>query len=420
MEIKMRSLQGIPLAGKKVLLRPDFNSPLDPISKRIINDERIVKTIPVIRELLDNGAAIAIIAHQGYTLDYQNLADLQEHADRLSELLKTKVEYIDDVCGPAAIGRIKQLKAGETIILGNLRYLTEEVSTFEKDVKLDAAAYTKTWEVRKLAPLFDLYVNEAFSAAHRNSPSMVAFQELLPTAAGPLLFQEYEALSKVLHGAAKPTVFVLGGAKISDAYGMMKIVLANGTADKILTSGLTGLVMLYASGIDVGEKTVQFLKDKDLIGFVNDSKEYLRDFPDRIVMPVDVAFEENHRRVEMDVAEMPKDTLYLDVGRKTIEQYSKILFDAKTIFANGPAGVYENPFFETGTRGLWQAIADSEAYSVIGGGDTISSASRFIDMKKISYVCTGGGAMIRFMSGKKLPLIEAMEKAYERDVKLII
>lgn len=415
MEIKMLSLEGVDLRGKKVLLRPDINSPLDPQSKEIVNDERIVKTIPVIQMLLKGGASVAIIAHQGDTLDYQNLTDLSKHAQKISEYLDHPVEYLDDVCGPAAVQRVKALKPGEIVILGNLRYLTEEVSTFERDVKLDAAAYTKTWEVRNLAPLFDLYVNEAFSAAHRNSPSMVAFQELLPTYAGPLLFQEYEALSKILHGAQKPAVFVLGGAKISDAFGMMKPVLENGTADKILTSGVTGLVMLIAAGINVGEKTVRFLKDKDLLGFVEDSKEYLKNYPDKIMMPVDVAIEENGKRVEIDIDEMPKDTLYLDIGAKTVAAYREVLIHAKTIFANGPAGVYENPLFEAGTKGLWQAIADSPAYSVIGGGDTISSATRLIDISKIGYVCTGGGAMVRFMSGKKLPLISAMEKAYERD-----
>lgn len=415
MEIKMRSLEGADLRGKKVLLRPDINSPIDPKTKEIVNDDRIVKTIPVIRKLLDGGASIAIIAHQGDTLDYQNLTDLSKHAEKLSAYLSKSVEYLDDVCGPTAIERIERLQPGEIVILGNLRYLTEEVSTFEKDVKLDAAGYLQTWEVRKLAPLFDYYVNEAFSAAHRNSPSMVAFQELLPTFAGPLLFQEYEALSKVLHGAEKPVVFVLGGAKISDAYGMMKTVLENGTADKILTSGLTGLVMLIAKGVDVGEKTVQFLKSKDLLGFVEDSKNYLQDYPDKIMLPIDVAYEENNRRKEMNVSDMPKDTLYPDIGSKTIQFYADVLYHAKTIFANGPAGVYENPLFETGTKGLWQAIVDSPAYSVIGGGDTISSATKLSDISKFSYVCTGGGAMVRFMSGKKLPLIAAMEKAYERD-----
>ncbi len=418
MEVKMRSLNGIDLRGKKVLLRPDINSPVDPVTKKIVNDNRIVKTIPVIKDLLDKGAGIAIIAHQGDTLDYQNLVDLHEHAERLSALLGQPVEYIDDVCGPAAIARVEALKAGEVVILGNLRYLTEEVSTFEKDVKQTAEEYTHCWEVRKLAPLFDFYVNEAFSAAHRNSPSMVAFQELLPTAAGPLLFKEYEALYNVLHNAEKPCVFVLGGAKISDAYGMMRPVLENGTADAILTTGVTGLVMLYASGVNIGEKTLKFLKDKDLLGFVDDSKKFLAEFPGKIFMPVDVAYEKDGQRVEIDITDMPIDSLYPDIGQKTVAAYRDILNKAKTVFANGPAGVYENPMFEYGTREIWSAIAESPAYSVIGGGDTISSATKFIDLAKISYVCTGGGAMVRFMSGKKMPLITAMEKAYERDKAL--
>ena len=138
----MRSLEGIDLRGKKVLLRPDINSPVDPVTKKIVNDNRIVKTIPVIKDLLGKGAAVAIIAHQGDTLDYQNLVDLHEHAERLSALLNQPVEYIDDVCGPAAIARVEALKPGEVVILGNLRYLTEEVSTFEKDVKQTAEEYT--------------------------------------------------------------------------------------------------------------------------------------------------------------------------------------------------------------------------------------------------------------------------------------
>ena len=196
--------------------------------------------------------------------DLQNLTDLSAHAARIEELLGRPVEYLDDVCGPAAIARVKALQPGEIVILGNLRYLTEEVSTFEKDVKLTAEQYGRTRLVQRLAPLFDLYVNDAFSAAHRNAASMVAFQELLPTAAGPLLFREYAELFNVLHNAVKPVVFVLGGAKISDAFGMMKPVLENGTADTILTTGVTGIVFLAAAGIPIGEKETNFLRDKDL------------------------------------------------------------------------------------------------------------------------------------------------------------
>ena len=176
--------------------------------------------------------------------------------------------------------------------------------------------------------------------------------------------------------------------------------------------------MLYASGVNIGEKTLKFLKDKDLLGFVDDSKKFLAEFPGKIYMPVDVAYEKDGERVEIDVADMPVDSLYPDIGHKTVAAYKEILDKAKTVFANGPAGVYENPMFEYGTKAVWTAIAESPAYSVIGGGDTISSATKFIDLNDISYVCTGGGAMVRFMSGKKMPLITAMEKAYERDKQL--
>lgn len=415
MEVRMTSLDGMDLRGKKVLLRPDINAPLDPKTHAIVSDDRIVKTIPVIKTLLDGGAAVAIIAHQGDTLDYQNLTDLSAHADRISELIGRPVEYIDDVCGPTAVARVKALKPGEIVILGNLRYLTEEVSTFEKDVKLSAEQYTQTRLVQRLAPLFDLYVNEAFSAAHRNSASMVAFQELLPTAAGPLLFREYSELFKVLNSAEKPVAFVLGGAKISDAFGMMKPVLENGTADKILTTGVTGIVFLAAAGIAIGEKETEFLRSKDLLVFIEEAKGYLRDYREKFLMPVDLAYEKDGKRVEIDAANLPGDALFLDIGAETVAAYADVLAGAKTIFANGPAGMYEDERFADGTKGIWQAIADSAGHSVIGGGDTVSSATKFIDLAKIGYVSTAGGAMVRFMSGKKLPLIVAMEKAFARD-----
>lgn len=415
----MKSLESYDYQGKAVLLRVDVNSPIDPQTRRIVNENRIKKSIPTIRYLLEHGARLAIIAHQGDTLDYQNLIPMAEHAEKLGQHLGQPIAYIDDVCGLAAVTRVKALKPGEAIFLGNLRYLTEEVSGFEKEVKLTAREMLDTWLVRTIAPLFDIYVNDAFAAAHRNAPSMVAFQELLPTAGGFLLYNEYEALYKVMNGAAKPAVFVLGGAKISDAFGMMKQVLQNGTADKILTCGVTGVIMLLAQGYQIGAAYEQFLKDKDLIVFVEPAREYLRDYPDRIEVPSDLAYAVNDQRTITGLAGLPMDTaMFLDIGPDTMTRYDQILKSAGTIFVNGPAGVYENPLFEAGTRALWQSIASAPGYSVIGGGDTVSAASRFIDLKDINYVCTAGGAMVRFLSGKKLPLIEAMEAAYERDSKV--
>lgn len=414
MEVKMTPLDGMDVAGKRVLLRLDINSPIDSQTKRIVNENRLIKSLPTLRYLLDGGAKVAIIAHQGDTLDYQNLIPLKEHAEKLTALLGREVRYIDDVCGPAACDAVKALGEGECILLGNLRYLCEEISGFEKEVKLKPSEMLHTWLVRTLTPLFDLYVNDAFSAAHRNCPSMTAFQEVLPTAAGFLLFDEYQALYNVLHGAKKPAVFVLGGAKISDAFGMMEAVCANGTADTILTCGVTGQVMLLAQGVQLGKTTEAFLKARDLWCFVDQAKELLARFPGVFKLPLDLAFERDGKRVEIDVDALPVEESFCDLGAKTIAAYSEIIAQAGTIFANGPAGVYENPLFETGTRAVWNAVANAPGYSVIGGGDTVSSATKLADIRKIHYVCTAGGAMVRFLSGKKLALVAAMEGAYER------
>jgi phosphoglycerate kinase len=191
-------------------------------------------------------------------------------------------------------------------------------------------------------------------------------------------------------------------------------VLANNTADKILTCGITGEIFLMAKGISIGARKENFLKDKNLLEFIEPAKEYLRDYPGRIEMPSDLAYESNAQRKEIDVSDLPVDEMFMDIGTRTITGYSAIIASANTLFANGPAGAYENPLFEKGTREIWQAIASSKGYSVIGGGDTVAAAEKLIDIKKISYVCTAGGAMVRFLTGKKLPLIKAMETAYER------
>lgn len=415
--MKIKRIDDFDYNGKTVLLRVDINSPIDPVTKKIVSDNRIKKSIPTIQKILDKNAKLAIIAHQGDTLDYQNLIPLAEHAEKLSHYLGTEVRYIDDVCGPAAQQLVRELKPGCPVLLGNLRYLAEEISTFETAVKLEAHEMLNTYLVRSLAPLFDFYVNDAFAAAHRNAPSMVAFQELLPTAAGVLLADEVGALDNVMENAEKPCVFVLGGAKISDAFGMMNQVLEKGTADKILTSGITGEIMLMAKGIRLGEAKEKFIRDRGLDAFIPDAEKYLKLYPDKMELPEDLAYEKDGARMELDVADLPRSLMFMDIGGKTAKRYEEIIQSARTIFVNGPAGVYENPLFELGTKTLWEAIAKSRGYSVIGGGDTVSAAGRFIKLSDIDYVCTAGGAMVQYLSGKPLPLIEAMNKAYMRDTE---
>lgn len=408
---KIRSMKDFNYKDKTVLLRLDINSPIDPETKKIVSENRIKKSIPTLNYLIEQGAKIAIIAHQGDTLDYQNLISMKEHAERLTERLGREVRYIDDVCGPAAQEAVKKLKSGELVLLGNLRYLSEEISTFEDAVKLQPKEMLNTYLVRSLAPIVDCYINDAFAAAHRNAPSMVAFQEILPSAAGDLMFNEISALTKVMETPEKPSVFVLGGLKISDAFGMMKQVLENGSADKILCSGITGHIMLMAKGYDLGTVNEKFIKDRKLDVFIKPAKEYLENYEEKIVYPVDLAYEENGSRKEINIEDLPSDKSFMDIGHKTIEIFEEELSEAGTIFVNGPAGVYENKMFEDGTKAIWNAIAEAKGYSVIGGGDTVSAAQRFIDTSKINYVCTAGGAMVRFLSGVKLPLIEAMKNA---------
>lgn len=414
MAARVPSIDDLEVAGKAVLLRVDINSPVDPQSGHLADFNRIDKSLPTIRDLADRGARLVLIAHQGDTLDYHNLRDLSEHAAALAERLGRPVRFVDDVAGPAARRAIEELGAGEILLLDNLRYLTEEVSTFERDVKLTPQQMTRTYLVRNLAGLFAYYVNDAFAAAHRASPSMVAFQEVLPTAAGRLLTAEIDALTAVADSPRRPCLYLLGGLKISDAFGMLGKVLADGTADQVLTAGLTGQVFLMAQGVRLGEASEAFIRDRNLLGFVDEARNHLAAHPQPIHLPLDVAVEVDGRRVEVPVDELPTPHLILDIGPRTIAAYAQMITRAATVFVNGPPGAYENPNAQAGTKALWQAVADTRAHTVIGGGDTVSSAKRFVDTSRIDVVSTGGGALIRYLSGKPLPLVEAMKAAAER------
>ena len=401
--------------NKTVLLRVDINSPIDVKTKKIINENRIQKSIPTIKALLDNGAKLAIIAHQGDTLDYQNLIPLHEHAEKLPLYLGITVHYVDDVAGPEAQNQIKKLQSGEAVLLGNLRYLSEEVSTFENTVKLNAQEMLQTYLIRGLAPLIDYYVNDAFAAAHRNAPSMVAFQELKPSAAGILLYEEITNLNKVMQNPERPSVFILGGAKISDAFGMMEQVLSSGTADHILTCGITGEIMLIAAGFKLGSIKEQFLNNRQLDIYIEHAKKYLQDYGEKISMPIDLAYCKDGKRQEILAKNLPAEHMFKDIGSNTIEHYREVIKKAQTLFVNGPPGVYEESEFSKGTRTIWKAVASAKGFTVIGGGDTVTAATKYIDLKNIDYICTGGGAMVQYLSGKQLPLINALEKAFKRD-----
>ena len=413
MEAGILTLDDLDFRGKTVILRIDINSPIDHETGELADDNRLRKSLPTIQELTEAGARTAILAHQGDTEDYRSLVDLQPHAERLAQLLGLQVAFIDDIAGPAAVDGIKGLDPGDLLLLNNVRYHTEEVSTFTNFVKLSPAQMAQARLVRNLAPLADCFVCEAIAAAHRSAPSLIGFVEALPAAGGRLFVDELSALTRIKESPAPPCVFVLGGSRIADAFSMMEQVLQQGTADWILTSGLTGEVMLQAKGYDLGEPTVRLIRDKGLAPFVGRAQKLLEAYGGRILHPVDLAVE-TEERVEIGLEELPAERLLVDVGEKTIVRYVEVIEGAATLFVNGPAGVYEQPLSAVGTQRLWQAVAEAPGYSVIGGGDSVAAAGRFGLREQFDYVCTSGGGMVRYLSGQPLPVVEALRRAAKR------
>lgn len=406
----IRSIDQGDFAGKRVLLRVDINSPIDRNSGRIANDNRIVKSVPTIRDLADMGARLTIMAHQGDTTDYSSLISLAEHASRLQTALGKPVKFIEDVAGPAAVAAISALQPGEILLLDNLRYLTEEASTFEDSVKQTPDQMASCYLVRRLAPLFDYYVNDAFAAAHRNSPSMVAFQELMPSFAGRLLMEELSALQAITSNPQRPCLYLLGGARAGDAFGMIEQVLKTGAADKLLLSGLVGQIFMLADGVDIGTSSAGFIRHKGFEKYIPIAAGFLAQYRERICYPSDSGVKLNGQRQDVRVGSFTNEMDLSDIGPETLATYCNLIAKAGTIFVNGPAGIYEVEMFATGTRTLWNAVADSKGFSVIGGGDSVTSFQSFTDINKINYVSTAGGALIRYLSGVELPLIKAMTR----------
>lgn len=408
------TLDDIPLEGKTVLCRADMNSPIDRERGVLKDTTRIRFCILTIEEMAGKGAKVVLMAHQGGDLEYQSFASTEPHAKVLSELMGRAVEFIDDVCGPAARERIRSLKNGEILLLDNVRFMSEEMTLFETKLKLTPEQQAKTVVVRKLAPLADYYVCDAFAAVHRSQPSLVGFEEVLPSAMGRLFERELSALTQVRRTPKRPCIYVLGGAKIQDAFLMMGSVLADEAADKVLTCGLVANIMLVARGINIGKPARSFLYTCNLDDYVKVAGEILGRFGDRVVLPVDLACVDETGRREIKVDELPADALLVDIGHDTVEQYLKEIAQARTIFVNGPAGIFEKTESEYGTRSLLQAVARSGAFSVIGGGDSISAANKYNLAEDFSYVSTAGGGLVRFLSGEELPVVRALRRSADR------
>ena len=408
MKFGIRSLDELDLKGKTVLCRVDMNQPVDKTTGKLKSTNRIRACAPTVKELSDKGAKVVLMAHQGSDIEYKNFYSTKPHRDVLSEILGREVKWIDDVCGPAAREAIKALKEGEILLLDNVRYVSEEQTLFENSLKLSHEDQAKTLLVQKLAPLADYYVCDAFAAAHRDQPSLCGFEQLLPSAMGRLFEAEYCAVSGVMETPERPCLFVLGGAKISDAFLMMKTVLGRGTADKVITGGLVANIFLLAKGEKIGDGSYSFIEKSGYTEFIEKAKELLEQFGNKIVLPMDLAWTKDGKRAEGKIGNIPSEIGAVDIGTETIEKYKNEIMNAKTVFVNGPMGVFEDALTENGTKEIWTALAATKAYTVIGGGDSITATEKYGLTDKLGYICTGGGALIRFLTGEELPVVKAL------------
>ena len=411
MRFGIHTLDEFDVSGKTILCRVDLNQPVDRATDTLKSTARIEASIPTIRELTEKGAKVVLLAHQGSDIEYKNFYCTRPHANVLSRLLGKNVQWIDDVCGPAARQAIKNLNNGEVLLLDNVRYISEEQTLFELKLQLTHEQQAKTLLVEKLAPLADLYVCDAFAAAHRDQPSLCGFEEVLPSAMGRLFEKEYCVLSELMESPAKPCVFVLGGSKISDAFMMMETVLGNGIADTVLTGGLVGNILLAARGESIGQGSLEFIYKSNYGEYIEKAKDIYEKHADKIFLPRDLAYVENGARKECRIGAVPQDICAVDIGYETAKAYETIILAAKTVFVNGPMGVFEQPETEFGTKAVFEALGAARGFTVVGGGDSVTAAAKYQVKDKLGYVCTGGGALIRFLTGEELPVVKALRHA---------
>ena len=395
----MQTLDTYDFYGKTAFVRVDLNCPVDEKTRKVEPSERIAGHALTVRELSDKGARVVVLAHQGRKGE-PDCISLSQHALLLGNEVKKPVRFVDDVCGEKAKAAIRSLKNGEILLLENVRFMDDETKykTIEENEK---AAI-----VRELSPLCDVFVLDAFSASHRAQASIVGFHRK-PVVAGRVMQRELEALSK-LKDSARPAVFIFGGAKADDSITILQEWLSEGKVDFALTCGVPGELFILASGRELGA-TLSFVKESKAIDHLPAAKEMLAKYKGKILFPQDVAIEEGGKRKELAVSSLPAKGMICDIGRKTTAQYASLISSAGTVLMNGPAGVYEKPQFAYGTRALLKAIESSRAFSVIGGGHTLSALDKFgIDKSRIGYISLAGKALIEYLSGEELPGVKIL------------
>lgn len=390
-----KTIQDVPVSGKTVLMRVDFNVPLDE-QRRVTDDRRVRLALPSIRSVIDRGGRLILMSHLGRPKDAPDPKySMKPAADKLAELLGKPVHFANDVIGDDARSKAGALAAGEVLVLENLRFYPGE--------KKGDAAFAQA-----LADMADIYCNDAFGTCHRTDASMVAVPQAMagkPKVVGFLVEKEIQYLSEAIAAPQRPFVAILGGAKVSDKINVIKNLLT--ICDQVLIGGAMAYTFSLAQGGQVGNSLVE--KDKlDL------AKELIAVGGAKLLLPLDdhcgdrLAADCNKQITS--AGQIPDGYMGLDIGPKTAELYAQRIQDAKTVVWNGPMGVFEMPPFDAGTKAVARAIADSGATSIIGGGDSAAAVEQLGFADKVSHVSTGGGASLEMLEGKKFAAVELLDE----------
>ena len=392
--VQKKNVEDLNVSGKRVIVRVDFNVPLDKKTGEITDDKRIKGALPTIKYLVDNGAKVILVSHLGRPKNGPELAfSMKPAADRLAELIGKPVTLAADVIGEDAKAKAAALQDGEILMLENVRFHKEET---KNDPKFAA----------ELASMADLYVNDAFGTAHRAHASTAGLANFLPSASGYLIEKEIKFIGGALANPERPFVAILGGSKVSDKIGVIENLIDK--ADTIIIGGGMAYTFAAAQGGSIGNSLCEpdkFDLAKELI-----AKAEAKGV--KLLTPVDTvaadAFDANANSQVVDTMAIPDGWMGLDIGPKTIEMFSAEIKAAKTVIWNGPAGVFEFEKFAVGTKALAQAIAESSAISIIGGGDSAAAVEKLGYADKVTHISTGGGASLEFIEGKVLPGIDCL------------
>ena len=393
------------LAGKRVLLRVDVNSPLDPVTKDFLDDSRLRGILPTLRRLASS--RVIILAHQSRPgkVDFTNM---YAHSDLLSRLLGRPITFIPDVCGDLAQESIANMRQGDMLFLDNVRGHPDEMGM----KKSEFSELHESEIVQNLAPLVDAYVCDAFAAAHRNSPTLSGFGKALPCFAGELMAKEVKALKMAVEAPPKPYTAVLGGVKCDDSLDIANNLCERGVADTIVPVGAVGNLMLWASGTNIGEGNEDFLRKELGDAFESTwelANSLLANHQDRLLLPIDVAAEVDGRRVDLPIEQLPPPGPLFDIGLQTCMRMREHIVDGGCVLWNGPAGFFVKDPFAFGTIEILNQCCESNGFVIIGGGHTSTLVNERKVADLVGHNSTGGGACLTMLAGRRMPVIEALE-----------